>query len=373
MPTNLLRATIDLDTIRPRIQNRFERDFRLLRDAQRLVLAPHPDADGFAAAAQLVSSFKILDRRWTLIPISTPSRGFTRDDLREVFRYRPDFVIFLDLTPANARQLALLKRKSSLTLVDHHRVPPGILDNFLLAVNPEPEIHGSAGAYPTGKLVYDLIGAAARPDLALVSILGDRTEESWRSFMKSFSEEEIDTAQRVARRLSAVGGATRIDIREPRPQVLRRRRTLFNYLVRSKTLGAFLTSFDATRTLKETFEELQQGIDGETGKAQIALESGVEFVHIPIKPKVRWSVISGTMGRLELVAPGQTAILSEPWYRGVELRVITNDPDVDVPELLAGFGGGHNTIGGGHSDARLSEIVDLMRERWSTMKGVDGP
>ena len=113
---------------------------------------------------------------------------------------------------------------------------------------------------------------------------------------------------------------------------------------------------------------MQQGVDASAGKVQIAVESGVEFLHVPIKNKTHWSVISGTLRRLELVAPGQTVILSEPWHRGEELRIISNDDEVDVPELLKGFGGGHHSIGGGHSEARLTEIIDLIRERWSKMK-----
>lgn len=363
-----MTASIDLDAIRARLQNKYERDLRLLRDAKKLILAPHPDADGFAAAALLVSGFKIPDRRWHLLPINTPSRNFTKEDLTELFKLKPDFIAYLDITPSRSRQLAILKKQSSLVLVDHHRAQPQILDFFLLAINPEPVIHSSAGAYATGKLVYDLIGASARADLALVSIMGDRTDEAWRSFVSGFSDSEIEIAQKVARRLSAVGGAKRISKQEPRKQILRRQKTLFNYLVRSKSLSAFLTSFDATRTLIEPYQELGQGIDASARKAQIAIESGVEFVHIPLKNKSSWSVISGTLGRMELVAPGQTAILSETWPRGQELRVITNDPDIDVPTLLAGFGGGHHNIGGGHSQAPLSEIIALIRKRWSSSK-----
>jgi len=357
-----------LEAVRARLQNKYERDLRLLRDAKRLVLAPHPDADGFTAAALLVSGFKLLDRRWTLMPINTPSRSFTREDLSDLFKIKPDFISYLDITPNNAKQLQLLKKQTSLVLIDHHHALPSILDYFLLAINPEPTIHASAGAYPTGKLMYDLIGASAREDLALVSIMGDRTDEAWRSFVKGFSEEMIETAGKVAKRLSAVGGATRVDKREPRKQILRRQRTLFNYLVRSKSLAAFLTSFDATRTLIEPYQELGSGIDAAASKAQIAIESGVEFIHIPLKNKSPWSVISGTLGRMELVATAQTVVISEPWPQGQELRVITNDPDIDVPTLLGGFGGGHHNIGGGHSQARLNEIIELIRKRWSKLK-----
>jgi hypothetical protein len=364
----LLKATIDLDTIRPRLQNKYERTFRLVRDAQRLLLAPHPDADGLSAAALLVSGFRIPDKRYMLVPITTPSRNFSREDVREVFRYRPDIITFLDLSPKNVTQLQLLKRKASLVLIDHHRPVPETLREYLLAINPEPDIGASAGAYPAGKLVYDLLGAAGRPDLALVSILGDQTEEDWRGFLKQFSEEEIELARRVARRLSAIGPATRIDEREARPATLRRQRVLFSYLARTKTLAGFLSSVEATRPLKEVFEQLEEGVQASTGRAQVAIESAVEFVHVPIKPTTKWSVISGVMSRLELVAPGQTVVISEPWARGVELRVMSNDPDIDVVELLEGFGGGHAQLGGGHSDARASEVVDVLRERWAALK-----
>ena len=123
MSSNILRATIDLDTIRPRLQNKHERDLRLLRDAKRLILAPHPDEDGLATAALLVSGFKIPEKRWNLIPINTPSRSFTKEDLREIFKIKPDFISYLDITPSNPKQLALLKRQTTLTLIDHHRVP----------------------------------------------------------------------------------------------------------------------------------------------------------------------------------------------------------------------------------------------------------
>ena len=370
---NLLSSTIDLDTIRPRLQDKYERSLRLVRDAQKLLLAPHPDADGFSAAAQIVTGFKMPDKRWSLFPINTPSRSFTREDLRDVFRIRPDIIAFLDLTPKNLRQLLLLKRRSSLVLIDHHRPSdPAVLKEFLIAINPEPEIRESAGAYATGKLTFDLIGAAARPDLALVSVIGDRTEESWRVFLKAFTEEEIELARRVARRLSAVGSATRIDIQEPRPATLKRQRSLFGYLVHTKTLAGFLSSFEATRPLKDTFDELEEGVAASASKAQIAVESGVEFVHVPIKVPAqrtwRWSVISGVLGRIELVAPSQTVVISEAWYRGVELRVVSNDPDIDVTRLLEGFGGGHARLGGGHSEARTSEVIDVLRERWSTLK-----
>lgn len=366
---NLLTSTIDLDTIRPRLQDKYERSLRLLRDAEKLLLAPHPDADGFSAAALLVTGFKIPDKRWMLFPINTPSRSFTREDLRDVFRVRPDIITFLDLTPKNIRQLQLLKRKSSLVLVDHHRPSePAVLNEFLLAINPEPDIRESAGAYPSGKLLFDLIGASARSDLALVSILGDRTDESWRTFMKAFTADEIEMAQRVARRLSAVGTATRVDTREHRFAILKRQRALFGYLAHTKTLAGFMSSFEATRPLKDTFEELEEGVAAAAGKAQISVESGVEFIHVPIKVTQRWSVISGVLSRIELVAPNQTVVLSEPWARGIELRVISNDLDIDVPQLLQGFGGGHARIGGGHSEARSSEIIDVIRERWSTLK-----
>lgn len=365
----MLKATIDLDPVRARLQNRHERSFRLLRDAQRLVLSPHPDADGLSAAALIVSGFRLLDRRWSLLPINTASRSYTREDLDEVRRTKPDIICFLDLSPNNPKQLAELKRAgTSLVLVDHHRPPEGLLDLLLLAVNPQPEIHESAGGYPSAKLVYDLLGAGARADLALVGVVGDRTTESWRTFTKQFSDEDVELAERVAQRLSTIGTATRIDVREPRPQVLKRQRSLFSYLAHSKTLAAFMTSVEATRPLKETYEQLQEGIAASAGKAQVALESGVEFVHVPIKPTSPWSVISGVRSRLELVAPGQTIVLSEPWHRGVEVRVMTNDPDVDATELLKGFGGGHTTIGGGHADARASEVVEVLRERWSASK-----
>jgi hypothetical protein len=365
---NLLKSTIDLDAIRPRLQNKYERSFRLLRDAQRLVLAPHPDADGLCAAALIVTGFKIPDKRWTLIPINTPSRSFTREDLRDVFRYRPDIITFLDLSPKNIRQMQLLKRNASLTLVDHHRVPDGLMQELLLGINPEPDIHASAGGYPSTKLVYDLIGAAARPDLALVGIVGDRTQDSWRGFLKGFSSDDIELANRVAERLSTVGTATRIDEREPRHFTLKRQRALFGYLVHTKTLTGFLSSFEATKPLKDIYEQLQEAIGSVAGKAQVAIESGVEFVHIPLKSVTRWSVIAGARARVELVAPGQTIIISEPWYRGVALRGMTNDPAIDMAELFSGFGGGHAAIGGGHSDARPAEVVDVLRERWSSMK-----
>lgn len=369
MPSgDLLKATIDLDAVRARLQNRHERAFRLLRDAQRLILAPHPDADGLSAAALLVSGFRILDRRWTLMPINTPSRSFTREDLEELRRTKPDIICYLDLSPGNLEQVDELKKMASLVVVDHHRPNPELLERMLLGVNPEPDIHSSAGGYPTAKLVYDLLGAGARADLALVGVVGDRTTESWRTFTKQFSEEEITLAQRVALRLSLIGPATRIDIREPRAQVVKRQRSLFSYLAHAKTLAAFMTSVEATRPLKDTFEQLEEGIAASAGKAQIAIESGVEFVHVPIKPTTPWSVISGVLSRLELVAPGQTIVLTEPQYRGVEMRVMTNDPDVDVIELLKGFGGGHANLGGGHADARASEVVDVLRERWSAQK-----
>src|SRR3990167_4981041 len=155
---------------------------------------------------------------------------------------------------------------------------------MLLAVNPEPEIHANAGGYPTAKLVFDLLGASARPDLALVGIVGDQTTESWRSFTKQFSEDDVTVAERVAARLSILGPAARIDQREPRPLILKRQRSLFTYLAHAKTLAAFLTSIDVTRPLKDTFEQLEEGIAAAAAKAQIALESGVEFVHVPIKP-----------------------------------------------------------------------------------------
>lgn len=365
----LLKSSIDLDTIRARLQDKHERAFRLVRDAERLLLAPHPDADGLAAAALIVSGFKIPQRRWNLLPINTASRSFSREDIREVFRLRPDIITFLDLSPNNERQMQLLKRNSSLVLVDHHRPPAGVLDAMLLAVNPEPDIHSSAGAYASAKLVYDLIGASARPDLALVGILGDQTQTSWPGFVKGFTPDEQELAERIARRLSLVGGAHRIDQRENRHATLKRQRALFGYLANSKTLPAFMASFESAKSLKETYDGLEEGITANTGKAQVSIESGMEFVHIPLKGNTPWSVISGVMSRLELVAPNQTIIISEPWYRGVELRAMTNDPDIDVVELFKGFGGGHSTVGGGHSEARASEVVDLLRERWSTMKG----
>ncbi|MFO0704429.1 MAG: DHH family phosphoesterase [Candidatus Andersenbacteria bacterium] len=366
---NILKATIDLDAIRPRLQDKFERSFRLVRDAERLLLSPHPDADGLSAAALIVTGFKIPQRRWTLLPINTASRSFTREDLREVFRYHPDIITFLDLSPNNERQMQLLKRKSSLVLVDHHRPPQTLLPLLLLAINPEPDIHSSAGAYPTGKLVYDLIGAAARPDLALVGIMGDQTQESWRGFLKSFTPDELELAERVARRLSLVGPAQRIDLRENRHAILKRQRALFGYLCQSKSLPAFIAAFEAAKVLKETYNKLEEGITANTGKAQVAIESGMDFVHIPLKGNTQWSVISGVLSRLELVAPNQTIIISEPWHRGVELRAMTNDPTIDVAELFKGFGGGHASIGGGHSEARPSEVIDVLRERWSQMKG----
>ena len=366
---SLLKATIDLDAIRARLQDKYERSFRLIRDAERLLLAPHPDADGFCAAALIVTGFKIPQRRWMLLPILTASRSFAREDLREVFRYRPDIITFLDLSPNNQRQVQLLKRKSSLTLVDHHRPPQGLLDQMLLAINPEPDIHASAGAYPTAKLVYDLVGAGARPDLALVGIMGDKTHESWRTFLKGFSSDEIELATRVASRLKLVGEAHRIDTREHRHAILKRQRSLFGYLVHSKSLPAFMSSFDSAKTLKETYDGLEEGIASNTGKAQVAVESGMEFVHVQLKGNTPWSVISGVLSRLELVAPNQTIVISEPWLKGVELRAMSNDPDIDVAELFKGFGGGHAAIGGGHSDARASEVIDVLRDRWSSMKG----
>ncbi len=366
---NILRAAIDLEAIRPRLQDKHERSFRLIRDAERLVLSPHPDADGLSAAALIVTGFKIPQRRWMLLPINTASRSFTREDLREVFRYRPDIITFLDLSPNNPRQMELLKRKSSLTLVDHHRPPAELLKSMLLAINPEPEIHSSAGAYPTAKLVYDLVGASARPDLALVGIMGDQTTDAWRSFLKNFTSDEMELAERVARRLSLVGPAHRIDQRENRHGILKRQRALFGYLVQSKSLPAFMSAFEAAKLLKETYDQLEEGIVANTGKAQVAIESGMEFVHIPLKGTTQWSVISGVLSRLELVATNQTIIISEPWYRGVELRGMTNDPDIDISQLFKGFGGGHAAIGGGHSEARANEVVDLLRERWSESKG----
>jgi|GEM_PF-6506520 len=366
---NILRATIDLDAIRARLQDKHERSFRLIRDAERLLLAPHPDADGLAAAALIVTGFKIPQRRWMLLPINTASRSFTREDIREIFRYHPDIITFLDLSPNNERQMELLKRKSSLTLVDHHRPPAGLADKLLLGINPEPDIHSSAGAYPTGKLVYDLIGASARPDLALVSIMGDQTHDAWRGFLKSFTSDELELAERVARRLSLVGAAHRIDSRENRHAILKRQRALFGYLVQSKSLPAFMSAFEAAKLLKETYDKLEEGIVANTGKAQVAIESGVEFVHVQLKGNTQWSVISGVLSRLELVAPNQTIIISEPWYRGVELRGMTNDPDIDIAELFKGFGGGHAAIGGGHSEARAGEVIDVLRERWTAMKG----
>ncbi|MFH0830937.1 MAG: hypothetical protein V1895_02675 [Parcubacteria group bacterium] len=365
---DILKATIDLDTICARLQDRHERSFRLIRDAERLLLAPHPDADGLAAAALLVTGFKIPQRRWALLPINTASRSFTREDIRDVFRYRPDMITFLDLSPNNERQMRLLKRRSTLTLVDHHRPAIGLLELTLIGVNPEPEIHSSAGAYATAKLVFDLIGAAARPDLALVGIAGDQVQNSWKGFLKNFSADEIELAERVARRLSMVGPAHRIDMREHRHATLKRQRALFGYLVQSKSLLSFIASFEAAKSLKEMYDRLEERITAHTGKAQVALESGVEFVHIPLKGNYEWSIISGVLSRLELVAPNQTIIISEPWYRGVELRAMTNDPAIDIVELFKGFGGGHATIGGGHSEARTSEVIDVLRERWSVMK-----
>jgi nanoRNase/pAp phosphatase (c-di-AMP/oligoRNAs hydrolase) len=366
---NILKASIDLDTIRPRLQDKYERSFRLLRDAERLLLSPHPDADGLSAAALIVTGFKIPQRRWMLLPINTASRSYAREDLREVFRYRPDIITFLDLSPNNERQLQLLKRRSSLVLVDHHRPPESLMPLLLLGINPEPDIHSSAGAYPSGKLVYDLIGASARPDLALVSIMGDQTQESWRVFLKSFTPDELELAERVARRLSLVGPAHRIDMRENRHAILKRQRALFGYLVQSKSLPAFLSAFEAAKSLKETYDKLEEGITANTGKAQVAAESGMEFVHIQLKGNTPYSIISGVLSRLELVAPNQTLVISEPWYRGVELRAMTNDPDIDVSQLFKGFGGGHASIGGGHSEARASEVLDVLRERWTLMKG----
>lgn len=365
---DILKATIDLDAIRARIQDKFERSFRLVRDAERLLLAPHPDADGFSAAALIVTGFKISQKRWTLLPINTPSRSFSREDLRDVFRYRPDIITFLDLSPRNERQMQLLKRRSSLTLVDHHRPPEGLLDQMLIGVNPEPDIHSSAGAYATSKLVFDLVGAAARPDLALVGMAGDQVYSSWQGFVKNFSPDEIELAERVARRLSMVGPAHRIDEREHRHAALKRQRALFGYLVQSKTLLAFMSAFEAAKSLKDMYDKLEETTTKHTGKAQVALESGVEFVHVPLKGDYEWSIISGVLSRLELVAPNQTIVVSEPWFRGVELRAMTNDPDIDVVELFKGFGGGHSTIGGGHSEARASEVVDVLRSRWSDMK-----
>lgn len=367
--SNLLRSTIDLDTIRPRLQNKYERSFRLVRDAQRLVLAPHPDADGLASAALIVTAFRMPQKRWMLLPIYTASRSFGREDLREVFRYKPDVVTFLDLSPNNERQIELLKKRTSLVLVDHHRPPKGLIDNLLLGVNPEPDIHESAGAYPSAKIIYDLIGAVARPDLALVGIVGDRTQEAWRGFLKSFSSEEQELAQRVADRLSLVGPAIRIDARENRHAVLKRQRNLFNYLIQAKSLATFLSAFEAARNLKDVHDQLEEGISKTASKAQIAVESAMEFVHVPLKGDTGWSVISGVRDRLELVVPNQTIVLSEPWYRGVEIRVMSNAPDIHVAELLKGFGGGHSSTGGGHSDARASDVIDVLRQRWSEMKG----
>lgn len=366
---NILKATIDLDAIRPRLQNKYERSFRLIRDAQHLILAPHPDADGLAAAALIVTGFKIDNRRWVLLPIMTPSRSFTREDLREIFRYKPDVITYLDLSPNNPKQVELLKKKASLTLVDHHRVPQKLLSSFLLGINPEPDIHASAGAYPTSKIVYDLVGAIARPDLALVGIVGDKTQEAWRGFLKSFSNDDLDNAESVAERLTLVGTAVRIDMRENRFAVLKRQRSLLNYLIQTKSLATFLSAFEAAQNLKTIYQELEAAITNAAGKAQVAVESAMEFVHIPLKGNTKWSVISGVMSRLELVAPKQTIIISEPWYRGVEIRVITNDPAIHASDLLQGFGGGHAALAGGHSDARASEVIDVLRERWSKMKG----
>ena len=365
---DLLKATIDLEVVQPRLQQKYERSLRLVRDAQRLVLAPHPDADGFAAAAQLVTGFRIQDRRWNLLPIVSPSRSFSKEDLVELRRIKPDIITFLDVTPHDLKHINLLKQKSSIVIIDHHRVNREVLDAVLLGINPEPDIHSSAAAYTTGKLAYDLVGAGARADLALVSIMGDRTTESWRSFLKQFTEDEIELAQRAADRLSVIGSAIKVHQPEPRPAVLKRQRSLFTYLTHAKTLPSFLKSIESTKTLRTVFEEVESGVRAVAGKAQISLESGVEFVHVPIKSASPWSVIKGVLSLLELVVEGQTAILSEPWSKGVELRVLSNDPDIDAAELLKGFGGGHSSIAGGHSAARTSEVVDLIRERWSQMK-----
>lgn len=174
------------------------------------ILLYHKDADGFSSASIMIKILENYGKKFKAFITPKESPRLTPSFFKRISKYKPDFIVAVDLSIH--RDEALLKKLSKnakLLIIDHHGDkynPPVKIKNpniiFIHSYFLKSKVNPSN--YCSAKICYDLASSLKIKKLewkTAVGLIGDVSEDSWNSFMdkayKKYSKKELKLATDV--------------------------------------------------------------------------------------------------------------------------------------------------------------------------------